>query len=283
MTWVVLLTCVAAVAAYGMLVFVAWWVQDYLVFPTRGTPGRTPGDPPYGWPYEYVILPANGETTHGWYVPVSGARGTVLFSHGNAGTIGDRLESMSDFRALGLNVLIYDYGGYGYSAGRPSEERCHADALAMWRYLTDVRGESPDRIVLFGRSLGGAVAARLATEVTPAAVILESTFTSAANLGQESFPFLPVKWLMRNRFDTESRVAALRAPVLFVHSPEDRTVPWAHGRRLFDLARDPKEFLVIHGDHNDGCYDSRDSYRAGLDAFLTRYLGAAAPARPAGT
>ncbi|MCP4643348.1 MAG: alpha/beta hydrolase, partial [bacterium] len=193
---------------------------------------RTPSF--YGWSYEDVVVPVGDETTHGWYIPVEDARGTVLFSHGNAGTIADRLESCAFFRELGFNVLVYDYGGYGKSSGGVSEQRCYADIRAIWRYLTDERGIDSKKIVLFGRSLGGGPTVDFAAEITnaegaPAAVILESTFLSTGQVGQDAFPFLPVKWLIRHRFDNAAKIGRVNGPLLIIHSPQDDIIPYKHG------------------------------------------------------
>jgi len=172
------------------------------------------------------------------------------------------------FRRLGFDVLLYDYGGYGNSTGKPSEGRCYADVRAMWRYLTESRAIPAERIVLFGRSLGGGVSAQLATEVAAAGLILESTFLSAPRLAQEIYWFLPAKYLLWDKFDTAGKVARIESPVLIVHSPEDDIVPYHHGRDLFELAPEPKAFLEIHGGHNEGYFVSGPIYENGLKRFL---------------
>lgn len=253
----------------------AWALQDKLVFPGGRDLWCTPAD--RGWPYEDVTLEVGGSTTHGWFIPAPDSKAAFLFSHGNAGTIADRIENLGILRDLGFDVLIYDYGGYGHSTGRPSEKRCCDDARAMWRYLTETRGLAPERIVLFGRSLGGGVTTQLATEVTPAAVILESTFLSVPALARELFPLLPVHRLIRTQFDNAAKMPNLRAPVLVVHSPQDSLVPFAHGKRLYDLARPPKAFLEITGDHGDGFWVTGAAYGEGLARFLNPILNAATP------
>lgn len=246
-------------------------LQTAMIFPRGGSIWRTPADPAYRWPYEDVTLEVQGERTCGWYVPVEDARGTLLFCHANAGTMADRLESMAVFRDLGFNVFIFDYGGYGNSSGGPSEKRCNADALAAWQYLTSAKGEKAGSIVIFGRSLGGGVAAHLAwklRDTPPAALILESTFESVVKMGQEIFPYLPVRWFIRDRFDNAAKISEVNVPVLIVHSPDDEVIPYHQGKRLFELARKPKAFLEIYGDHNAGWYDSGVVYTEGLARFL---------------
>jgi fermentation-respiration switch protein FrsA (DUF1100 family) len=259
---------VVIVVGYLALLGAVYLGQSWVMFPDGQFTDRTPTDPPFGWRYEDLYLSVDHETTHAWHIPVENAPAVVLFSHGNGGSIPDWLEAVQVFHDMGLSVLIYDYGGYGTSTGRASEERCYADIRAAWRYLTEEQGVPPNRIALFGRSLGGAVAAQLATEITPGAVILESTFLSVPRLAGEKLPVLPMNWLMRNRFDTAGKVSQIKAPILIVHSPDDTLIPYHHGRDLFDLANEPKQFLQIRGDHNEGWLISGDLYLKGLAGFL---------------
>ncbi len=241
--------------------------QTWMIFPaTRGPLDETPAD--VGWDFEDVRLEVMGETTHGWFLPVDGARGTVLFSHGNGGNLALWMYAMPVYRRLGLNVLLYDYGGYGLSTGRPSERRCYADARAMWNHLVRHRGVPPQEIVLIGRSLGSAVTAELALETKPAAVVLESPFLSMADMAREVFPILPGRLMVRHRFDTESKIDRIDAPLLILHSPKDELVPYRHGRRLYERAREPKVFVDIEGGHNDCFGVSEAIYESALDEFL---------------
>jgi uncharacterized protein len=224
-----------------------------------------------GMAYEDVFLTAaDGVRLHGWWVPAERDRGAVLFCHGNAGNISHRLESIAVFRRLGLNVLIFDYRGYGRSGGSPDEEGTYRDAEAAYRYLREERGINPGRIVIFGRSLGGAMAIELARRVEAAALVCESTFTSAAEMGKLIYPSLPVGLIIRNKYDSLSKVSALTLPVLFIHSPEDELVPFAHGEALFRAAPEPKEFLRIAGGHGDGFLATGPYYQEGLDSFLKK-------------
>ena len=228
-----------------------------------------------GLQYEDVYLLTDDDIKiHGWYVPHAGAKATVLFFHGNAGNISHRLDSLSIFHDLGLSVFIIDYRGYGRSGGRPSEHGTYRDAQAAWYYLVDERGLRPDEIIVFGRSLGGAVAAALAARVTPAAVILESTFTSVKELGKHYYPYLPVSWIARIRYPVDEHIASFNCPVLVIHSHQDDVVPFRHGQRLFENAREPKTFLPISGDHNTGFLLSGDVYVAGVKRFLETSLDA---------
>ncbi|HOK09286.1 MAG TPA: alpha/beta hydrolase [Candidatus Hydrogenedens sp.] len=231
---------------------------------------RTPAY--YNWKYEDIFATVDKGKTHGWYIPVEGSKGIVLFSHGNAGNIADRLESVGIFRKLGLSVLVYDYGGYGQSTGKPSEERCCNDALAMWRYLIEKKGYSPRNIILFGRSLGGAVTADLATKVGCAGVILESTFLSTIDVAKDVFSWFPERFAKRNEFCTKKKVKNIKSPVLVIHSPQDTIIKYYHGKKIFELLECEKEFLEITGDHNEGFIITGDKYINGLKNFVEKVL-----------
>ena len=221
-----------------------------------------------GWDFEEVWVDVSGGRTHGWWLPLEGARRAVLFSHGSGRNISGYLEDAALYRAAGLSVLLYDYGGYGLSTGVPSEARCHADARAMWNHLTDVLGFAPGEIIIAGSSMGGGVACRLAAEVSPAALILESTFVSVPAVLREDYPFVPAWVLNRIRFDNWEQAIRLRCPVLVVHSREDAVVPFSQGRRLYERVAAPKMFVEIQGAHYGGKFTSRDRYLAGLREFL---------------
>ncbi len=236
---------------------------------------RTPNY--YNWKYEDVIVSVGREKTHGWYIPHEGSKGVVLFSHGNAGNIADRLESVNIFRKLGLSVLVYDYGGYGKSSGKSSEERCCNDALSMWEYLINKKGYSPKNIVLFGRSLGGAVTADLATKVSCAGVILESTFLSTVDVARDLFSWFPERFARGNEFYTKRKIRNIKVPVLVIHSPQDTVVKYYHGKKIFELLECEKEFLEIMGDHNEGFIITGDKYLNGLKTFIEKVLNSTSP------
>jgi len=169
-------------------------------------------------------------------------------------------------------VFIFDYRGYGSSEGQPDEAGTYADAAGAWSYLTDQRGMAPDEIVIFGRSLGAAVASHLAARVASAALIIESAFTSAADVAAGAYWFLPVRRLIRYRYDTHTELKDVRQPLLVIHSDDDEIIPVAHGEKLFSVAHEPKIFLRIWGGHNDGFYVSEPVYSQGIDEFLRTQL-----------
>lgn len=256
---------------YFGLVLVLGMVQESLLFFPTSEIYRTPSD--FGWQYDGVSLEVGQEKTSGWYVHTEAQpKGVILFSHGNAGNISDRLESVGLFRDMGYDVFLYDYGGYGESTGRPSEERCYEDIRAAWRYLTDERKIAPEEIVLHGRSLGAGPTSQLGTEVVPAAIILESAFTSVPDIAQEFYPILPVRFVVTIQFDNGEKVGRFRSPVMVVHSVDDDLIPFHHGQKLFELAHEPKAFLEIGGDHNSGIWISRERYTSGLAQFLDEHL-----------
>ncbi len=245
-------------------------LQNSLIFyPTREL-YRTPAA--MGWDYEDVWLAVGTERTHGWWIPQENPRGTVLFSHGNAGNIADRIESVALLRSFGLSVFAYDYGGYGLSSGKCSEQRCFEDAYAAWQYLTEERGIAPERIIIFGRSLGGAVTIDLAARVKPAGIVVESTFTNIEDMAKHLFPRLPLHAWVSVRFASIEKISAVRAPLLLFHSREDEVVPFVLGQALFTAAPHPKRFVEIHGPHNNGFALSGDLYTSAWHSFLDEVL-----------
>lgn len=251
-------------AGFALLLYLSQ--HKLLYFPTAdlvATPAQA------GLAYEEIFLTtADGTRIAAWFVPAENARGVLLFCHGNAGNISHRLESLEIFHALGLAVLIFDYRGYGASSGHPSEEGTYQDAEAAWQYLVQERHVSPAEIIIFGRSLGGAVAARQAAKTSPRALILESSFTSVPDLAASLYPFFPVRLMSRFHYETKKELQRIHCPVLIVHSPQDEIIPFAHGRALYEGAAPPKRFLEISGDHNAGFLLSKTIYTKGLADFF---------------
>jgi fermentation-respiration switch protein FrsA (DUF1100 family) len=249
-------------AAYGALALLLYVSQSRLVYyPETGreliaTPAQL------DLPFEDLHLKtSDGVELHGWFIPAAQPRGTVLFLHGNAGNISHRLDSIQMFHRLAYNTLIFDYRGYGDSGGKPGEEGTYRDAEAAWRYLIEQRHAPACRIVLFGESMGGAIAAQL-----------------AAREKRHIYPWLPVRWLARIRYDTRAYLRGVTAPVLIAHSAQDEIVPFDHGRALFAAAKPPKQFLELAGGHNDGFIFMRESWVSALKEFLAKQTdGACVP------
>jgi len=261
------------IGLYVALVALAYFFQERLLYFPLGGFSATPAA--IGLAYETVSIETeDGVTISGWFIPAADrACGTLLFFHGNAGNISHRLDSIATFHRLGLNTLIIDYRGYGQSEGKPTEQGTYLDAAAAWRYLVEERQIPPTEIIIFGRSLGGAVAAWLAYTHPPQALILESTFTSVPDVAAQAYPFLPVRRLGRIDYNTLERLPEMKTPLLIVHSRDDNVIPYSHGQALFAAANEPKEFLEIRGGHNDGFIISTQAYEAKFEAFISKYLG----------
>jgi fermentation-respiration switch protein FrsA (DUF1100 family) len=209
---------------------------------------------------------------NGWYIPAKDEHGVILFCHGNAGNISHRLESINIFNQLNMSVFIFDYRGYGMSEGKPGEKGIYLDAEAAWNYLCDFREIRPEKLIIFGRSLGAAIAAWLAKEKSPAAVILESSFTSIPELGTKIYPFLPVRLISRFHYSTAKHVQDIHCKKLFIHSKEDEIIPFSLGEKNYLQAAKPKQFLMIYGSHNDGFMQSFQIYTEKLKSFFDEVL-----------
>lgn len=229
-----------------------------------------------GLPFAQLRLATgDGEDLDGWFVPADAkrrTRGLVIFFHGNAGNIAHRLDYLRMFHDMDLATLIVDYRGYGKSSGSPSEQGIYLDAAAAWLHATQILGFPADRIVLFGESLGGGVAVQLATKQRPAALVLASTFTSVPDMGADLYPLLPIRLLAHIRYDSLARLSEIACPLLVIHSRNDDIIPIAHGRRLFEAARPPKQFLEMEGGHNDGFVFVREDWVRQLDGFLRQVM-----------
>jgi uncharacterized protein len=223
--------------------------------------------------YEELTLTTNDNVQlNAWWIPHPDARATLLFFHGNAGNISHRLDSIHIFHQLGLSVFIIDYRGYGKSTGTPSEKGTYVDAEAAWNYLTKEKNISPDNIIIFGRSLGGAVAIWLAEKYSSAALIVESSFASIADVGKHYYPYLPTSLLTRIKYPSKDRISNITSPILVVHSVNDDIIPYENGKQLFEAATEPKTLLKINGGHNDGFYNSGEKYTNGIDKFISNIL-----------
>lgn len=272
-----LLRWLAGIAlVYLLVVAMAWAFQERLLYlPHMGREHvGTPADRGLAWS-AVTLKTEDGLALDAWWLPHDTPRARLLFLHGNAGNISHRLDSLMQFHRQGLSVLILDYRGYGRSEGQPSETGLAMDARAGWRWLREEADQPPGDVVLFGRSLGAAVAAELAAELEgeeqgPAAVILESPFRSVPELAQRVYPFLPARWLARFSHDTQTHVRDITAPLLVIHSRDDEIIPFAEGEAVYRSALGPKRLLEIRGGHNTGFLESEPDYSAGIDAFLTK-------------
>jgi fermentation-respiration switch protein FrsA (DUF1100 family) len=272
--WFMIVRMIVYVIGIGIFftILILLFQSKLIFFPN--VPGReietTPDE--MGYLYEEITLKTKDKVKlSSWFIPADSSRGVVLFCHGNAGNISHRFESIQIFHSLGLSVFIFDYRGYGQSEGRISERGTYCDAQAAWDFLVEERGVRPGDIILFGRSLGGSIAAYIAQNTSPRVLIIESTFTSIVDIGKEIYPFLPVRLLSRFHYNTIEYVKNCTCPILIIHSENDEMIPIEHGRRLFDTAHAPKEFLEISGTHNEGIFTSMEHYVKGLDSFISTH------------
>lgn len=268
-----LIVASTAVALVAVVVILSEAFQSRLVYMPDRVIHATPAA--VGLRYRDVhFRTSDGITLDGWFVPARNPAATFLVCHGNAGNISTRLEAAAGLHSLGANVFLFDYRGYGKSAGRPSENGTYLDADAAYLWLIDhpaKTGNAP--IVVIGRSLGGPIAARLASEHPVAALILEATFPSIGSLVEARTGIAALALLSRYRYDTEAYLARVSCPVLIAHSPEDRLVPYELGRDLERVARPPKSFFRLRGPHDSGFRADGPRYLAAIAAFLRRDAG----------
>ncbi len=269
-----------AVAGYGIVVI--WLVvqESRLVVQAGSTPPTTP--PPL--PFEEVILPReDGAQQFAWIIWAPEAQSVrwVLYLHGNASTVasGVNVDHYRVLTRLGLNVLAPEYRGFGGLDGVPTESSLREDTRTAYEYLRASRGAVPRDIVLYGWSLGSALAIDLASRERVRAVVLEAPAASLADLAQRRYPFFPLRVLMRSRFESIRRIDQVDAPILFLHGPDDEVIPIAEGRRLFEAAGSDKAFVEIRGGHFDAIERDEIGVAAALHEFLTRQ-GLPLPDRP---
>jgi pimeloyl-ACP methyl ester carboxylesterase len=213
-----------------------------------------------------------------WLVPAKDdlvGKGVILFCHGNGGNISNRISYLPIFRELGLATFLFDYRGYGKSGGIPTEEGTYADVEAAWQYLTQERQIPPQKIIIYGESLGGAIASYLAQKISQpngnnnaGGLVLASTFTSISDRAAELYPFMPIRFLSRFSYNSIDRLPSIKIPVLVIHSIDDEIIPFHHGDRNFQVANQPKKLVKLRGDHNGGFLDSLETYRNGLNEFI---------------
>jgi hypothetical protein len=260
----------------GVLLFVVGYLRYFewrnLYYPTRRidyTPDAA------RLTYEDVDFVAEDNCRlHGWWMPIPDARGTVIMLHGNAGNIGDRIWSAADLQRLGLNVFLFDYRGYGKSRGIPTEKGLYRDARAAYEVVRaryDDAEQPP--VILYGRSLGGAVAIQLAVDKPVKGIIVESAFTSVVDMGRELYPLLPVSLLCFDRYDSLGKIGDIEVPVLIAHSKQDDLIPFSMGEKLHNAVHGEKVLVPLTGGHNDSGWTTSRDYWTALERFVQRVLG----------
>ncbi len=261
------------VVLYLLFIVNLYLVQSRHIYCPTAEIATTPDK--HGLEFEAIDFEtSDGLMLHGWFVPrAAGAdqacrERVVLFFHGNTGNISDCIATLAMFHQLGLSTFIFDYRGYGRSQGGPTEQGTYDDAEAAWIYLLRDRGIKSEDIIVMGRSLGAAIAAAQAARHTPGVLVIESTFTSAPELAAELFRFVPARLMSRFKYNVRDNIANTHCPVLVVHSSDDEVIPFHHGKRLYDVANEPKAFLEINGAHAEGFYTTGQDYIDGLKRFL---------------
>jgi len=237
--------------------------------------------------YEDVFFrTADGVELHGWFVPLALAKGgqttalrpeegalaTILYCHGNAGNISHRVEIAKMFNERKMNFFIFDYRGFGKSKGWPTEKGTYLDAQAAYDYLVGRQDIDRNRIVIFGKSLGAAIAIDLASKVKAAALISESSFTSTKDMARAIYPLLPFWLFLKPSYNAYAKIAKIDVPKLIIHSRDDEIVPFSQGQRLFAKAKPAKEFYVMRGGHNDAFYIYNAECMEKISDFIERYI-----------
>jgi fermentation-respiration switch protein FrsA (DUF1100 family) len=269
MSWTIV---AAAVLTYiGILLLLRIYESRLIYFPGQERTLVAP-DPSLGLPVQRVEIPTEDQIKLvAWVIPAQPPSSLwLLVCHGNAGNLSefDRPLHYAGLRQLGLNLLAFDYRGYGESGGEPSEAGLYRDADAAYRYLTKERGIPASQIIIFGHSLGSAVAVDLASRVPAAGLVVEGAFTSATNRGQELYPYIPVRWIAASRFSSLEKIGRVTVPKLFLHATEDEVIPLAHGRRLYQAASEPKTFVELRGGHGDAFDVDSAAYFGSISNFL---------------
>lgn len=268
---------VAIVVVYAAACTYMWATQlDHVFEPElllQTTPDRL------GMKFEELRIPVGSGVDRGelqaWWIPAGQPNApTLLYLHGNYRNIGNNLEHTLRLHNLGFNVLLSDYRGYGKSSGgRPNEAKVYQDAEAAWQYLLKVRGVKPQQAFIYGHSLGGAIAIDLAMHHPEVAgLIIESSFTSMVEMGKLAYPFLPVDWLLDQRFDALKKISRLKIPVLLIHGTWDKRVPVQMAQQLYAAAPQPKTLTLIEGgEHNNSGAVGWTEYRDAVTAFVKQY------------
>ena len=282
MTWLI----GSVVLLYLAVIALLWFAESRLIYFPGAERSLTPPPVALQLPFERAEFTAeDGVKLVGWVMPAADSTSGfwLLVCHGNAGNLSqfDRPAHYAALRQLGLNLFAFDYRGYGESRGMPSEHGLYRDADAAYRYLREERRVPTERIIVFGHSLGSAVAIDLASRTPTAGLIMEGGLISVVQRGQELYPFIPVRWIARTRFSSIDKIPKVTAPKLFLHAVADEVIPLSHGRRLFQAAADPKTLVELAGTHSDAFAVDSTRYFGSIRTFLAT-LERAAPGRHEG-
>lgn len=263
--WSLLIMALTAIISMGAFIY---FFQDKFVYVPDKQLTVNPGNA--SLKYDDVELTAkDGTLLHAWYVNAENPKGVILFCHGNAGNLSDRVDTVKIFHELEMDVMIFDYRGYGKSEGSPSEKGTYQDAEAAWDYLVQKKEIPPDKIIIVGRSMGGAIAAKLASEKESAGTVIESAFISIPEIAHDLYPFLPlISVFSKIRYPTNDYIKKINTPIMLVHSVDDEIVNIRHGEKNFKDANNPKKFIKLSGSHNDCYFNCESVYRKAYKDFI---------------
>lgn len=269
-------TAATILGLYGLGCLGLWWYQSRMIFFPIRTIYETPEE--YGVAYQELFIPVSdtGEKIHGWMFPADNtSQGSkwLIYFHGNADNNSLNIPRAIKLRNLGFSVLLIDYRGYGLSEGNfPSEKSVYQDAEAAWNYLTDEERAKPSQILIYGFSLGGAVAIELASQNPDAmGLVVESSFTSIMDMTEESslLSIFPLKLLVNQHFNSIKKIESLSMPVLFIHGTEDRVVPHTMSKELYAAAPEPKKLVLVPGGgHYNSAFYDHPLYWQAIENFL---------------
>jgi hypothetical protein len=240
---------------YAFLVVMVYFGQRYLQYaPDRGYPGK-PADNDAGNMQELRVRTEDGLGLLAWFAPPRNKDGKVIILyHGNAGHIGHRAAKMQQFIRRGYGVYLCEYRGYGGNRGSISEDGLYKDARSALKWL-EANGYPPSQWIFYGESLGSGPAVQMAVEFQPKILILESAFSSALDVAREVYPWLPVTYLMKDKFDNLSKIKSIRSSLMMIHGDEDPVIPPQLAQKLYDAANHPKELVMIDGGHHNDLYE----------------------------
>ncbi len=264
---------VSRLVVYSILVY---GMARYFEWKNVFHPSRTIRFDPSHVDLEYediYLVTEDDKRLHGWWIPHEDARGSLIFFHGNAGNIGDRIWMAKDLHELNLNIFLLSYRGYGKSRGIPTEKGTYKDARAAYEFVR-VQHDNADNppIVLYGRSLGGAIAIQCALDKPVRGLMIESAFKSIPEIGRDLFPWLPVQLIARYSYDNVEKISHIDAPVLIAASHDDAIVPWEHTRAVYEAATEPKYWAEMVGGHNETGWHTSPKYWSQIQDFLDEHL-----------
>ena len=256
-----------------LIAYVRYLEKTSLFYPSKEMLG-TPTD--LGLAYEDIFFETEkGIRLNAWWISAPKLKDpqrtrTLLFLHGNAGNISGRLGKIFLFHQMGMNIFIIDYRGYGKSDGVPTEKGMYEDAVKAYQYIISQKNIKPEQLIIYGASLGGVAAIHVASFHKAAGLILDSTFSNAVDMAKHIYPYLP-SFFMNIKLDNMRKIQDVHYPKLVIHSPDDETVPFKLGKKLFEAAPEPKMFLEVIGDHNDDHFNDEGLFTGGIQKFLDKY------------